>query len=91
MHQSAGLQPLNLSPSPVPTMMSAYAILLLLAHWAVAQFLEKPPTAANPNTIKDCTWWHIAASGETCDSIAETYGLTIKQFETYVSQSLWRR
>jgi hypothetical protein len=68
--------------------MSLYTVVFLLAHWAVAQFLEKPPTDANTNTIKDCTWWHIAASGETCASIAETYGLTIKQFETYVSQLL---
>jgi hypothetical protein len=65
-------------------MKSLYPAACLLSHGALAQYLEPPPTATDPTTIDDCSYWHIATSGETCASIAATYGLTLQQFELYV-------
>lgn len=57
---------------------------LVLAHGALAQFYEPPPTTADPNTIRDCTWWHVAAAGDTCAGIAAEMGLPVSDFQTYV-------
>ena len=64
------------------------ATVLALAQGVWAQFTVQPDTPADPNTIKDCTWWHVAAAGETCASIAAGYSLSRQQFATYVSLGL---
>ncbi|KAK3491815.1 hypothetical protein B0T13DRAFT_490449 [Neurospora crassa] len=53
---------------------------LFLSHGAWSQFTVPPDTTADPNTIKTCTWWHVAGSGDSCTSIASTYGITSEQF-----------
>jgi len=55
---------------------SALATVIFLAHGAWAQFTVQPDTPADSNTIKDCTWWHVASNGDTCAAIASSYGLT---------------
>ncbi|KAM7198731.1 LysM domain containing protein [Naviculisporaceae sp. PSN 640] len=56
---------------------------LVLAHGALAQFYEPPPTTADPNTILDCTFWHVAGTGDTCASIGDLNGLSIATFQNY--------
>lgn len=58
---------------------------LFLAGGVRSQFLVEPSTKADPNTIKDCTWWHVVASGDTCALIESSYSVTHQQFTTYVS------
>ncbi|KAM7214826.1 hypothetical protein V8F06_009816 [Rhypophila decipiens] len=55
----------------------------LLAQGAWSQFTSDPDTTADPNTVKTCTWWHVAASDDTCASIATAYGLTAFAFTTW--------
>lgn len=43
-----------------------------------------PPAPAASDTIEDCTNWWVVASGDTCQSIADSNGLTLAQFGTYV-------
>lgn len=49
-----------------------------------AAYIVEPDTPASPDTIDDCTYWQIASETDTCASIAEWWGITIKQFNTYV-------
>ncbi|KAI0112109.1 hypothetical protein GGR51DRAFT_547171 [Nemania sp. FL0031] len=46
-------------------------------------WIEPPPTKADPNTIQDCTWWHVASSSDTCSGVASMYGLTVDQLVAY--------
>ena len=55
---------------------------LVLAHGALAQFYEPPPSTADPNTIRDCTWWYVAATGDGCASIASGHNLQLSNFFT---------
>ncbi|KAK0710665.1 hypothetical protein B0H67DRAFT_601626 [Lasiosphaeris hirsuta] len=56
---------------------------LILAQGALAAFYEDPPTTADPNTILDCTWWHVAASGDTCAGIAAGPAIEVSAFQSY--------
>lgn len=60
---------------------------LLLASFAalVAGYTVDPPAPAANDTIQDCTNWWVIASGDTCQSIADSSGITLDQFDTYVS------
>lgn len=52
----------------------------------VVAYLEEPPTEAAPDTIQDCSWWHVAESGDSCSNIATANGLTLAEFSNvYVS------
>ncbi|KAK8037851.1 hypothetical protein PG991_001197 [Apiospora marii] len=57
--------------------------LIVLPALGAAQYTVDPPTTAAPDTIKDCTYWQVAAENDTCASIAQYWGLTLDQFETY--------
>ncbi|KAK6857297.1 hypothetical protein PG990_010859 [Apiospora arundinis] len=57
--------------------------LALLPALGAAQFQEAPPTTAAPDTIRDCTYWQVAAAEDTCDSIAAYWGITLDQFKAY--------
>lgn len=61
------------------------AIGALFTRGALGQFTQPPPTTADPNTIKDCTWWHVADTGDTCESVRALYDLSAVQFVSYVS------
>lgn len=52
----------------------------------MAQWVEPSPTTADPGTIHDCTWWHVATSSDTCDTITAAYGLTQDQPFSYLSR-----
>ncbi|KAF1922869.1 uncharacterized protein M421DRAFT_426488 [Didymella exigua CBS 183.55] len=56
---------------------------LVVPPWLVAAYAVDPPSTAAPDTIADCTYWHIAAETETCSGITEYWGLTEAQFATY--------
>lgn len=51
--------------------------LVLLASPALSQFLEPPPTTADPNTLPECSWWHVAGAGDTCEDLSDTWGITV--------------
>ncbi|CCC14395.1 unnamed protein product [Sordaria macrospora k-hell] len=53
---------------------------IFLSHGVWSQFTVPPDTTADPNTIKTCTWWHVAGSSDSCASIASAYGITSEQF-----------
>lgn len=57
---------------------------LVLAEGVLAQFYEPPPTTADPKTILDCTYWHVAGTGDTCASIAGLTSLSVHIFQNYV-------
>lgn len=63
---------------------------LFLAHGVWSQFTVPPDTTADPNTIKTCTWWHVAESSDSCASIASLYGITSEQFARWVSSCRWK-
>ena len=62
--------------------------LVLLPALGAAQYSVDPPSTAAPDTIRDCTYWQVAADNDTCSSISAYWGIALEQFETYVS--LWR-
>ncbi|KAL2757501.1 carbohydrate-binding module family 50 protein [Sodiomyces alcalophilus JCM 7366] len=59
------------------------ALPALWASSAVAQWLTDPPSIADPNTPADCSWWHIAASSDTCESISLNHHISEAQFQSY--------
>ncbi|KAF4919633.1 LysM domain-containing protein [Colletotrichum viniferum] len=63
----------------------SFAVLVAQLSWSVvAQSWDvAPPSTADPNTPSDCTWWHVAESSETCDTIATSYGLEVSDFTSY--------
>jgi hypothetical protein len=48
----------------------------LLVNGVLSRFLEPPPTTADPKSLPECTWWHVAGAGDTCDTLSATWGLT---------------
>lgn len=63
-------------------------LLLLLAAFAVGRataYTVPPPTTAPSDTISDCTNWQVAASSDTCQSLADDGLLTLAQLYDYVS------
>jgi hypothetical protein len=59
-------------------------IFLAEASALASAYLVDPPTFAAADTIKDCSAWHIAVTGDTCELIAENNWITAKQFQSYV-------
>lgn len=58
----------------------------------VVAYLEEPPTSAAPDTVQDCSWWHVAESGDSCGDIALENGITLSDFSNvYVSSSALSR
>ena len=66
-------------------MKSLYATLgcVIFASGVLAQFLEPPPTTSDPQTIKECTFWHIAVAGDTCEKLSSDSALTVAQLTTW--------
>ncbi|KAK8043699.1 hypothetical protein PG993_006129 [Apiospora rasikravindrae] len=58
-------------------------LLVQMACLGAAEFVEPPPTTADPSTIQDCTWWFVAGTSDTCDQVLATYGLTRAQLDRY--------
>ena len=56
---------------------------VLLASCTLSQFLEPPPTTADPNTLPECSWWHVAGAGDTCEQLSAAWGVTIATFTTW--------
>jgi hypothetical protein len=48
-------------------------------------YIIDPPTTAAADTVQDCSAWHVAETGNTCDQIAENYWITPEDFASYVS------
>ncbi|KAI3336889.1 carbohydrate-binding module family 50 protein [Xylariaceae sp. AK1471] len=46
-------------------------------------YLVDPPTTAPSNTIQDCSYWAMASSDDTCESIADGNHITLSQLYTY--------
>jgi hypothetical protein len=67
-----------------PTPLTLTLTTLHLLFTAAAAYTLDPPTTANPDTIPDCTYWHVAEATDTCDSISASYYITLAQFTTYV-------
>ncbi|TDZ67286.1 LysM domain-containing protein [Colletotrichum trifolii] len=65
--------------------LSFFAVLAAQLSWSVVaqSWVVEPPSTADPATPSDCTWWHTAASSETCDLIAAAYGLPVSDFTSY--------
>lgn len=61
--------------------LSAFAYLLIVS----TAYLVDPPTTAPSNTITDCSNWVVVATGDTCAGLASDNGITLAQFDTYVS------
>ncbi|KAK8073176.1 hypothetical protein PG994_004075 [Apiospora phragmitis] len=57
--------------------------LVLLPALGAAQYTVDPPTTAAPDTIRDCTYWQVAADNDTCAGIGQYWGITLEQFEDY--------
>ncbi|KXH67633.1 LysM domain-containing protein [Colletotrichum salicis] len=55
----------------------------MLCLGAFAQYTERPPSTADPNTIKDCTWWFVARASDTCARVTATYSITQDQLVRY--------
>ncbi len=51
----------------------------------VSGYLVDPPTTAPDDTIKDCSNWVVAGKSDTCDSLAESGGITLDELYLYVS------
>ncbi|KAH6639792.1 hypothetical protein C7974DRAFT_389209 [Boeremia exigua] len=56
--------------------------LALLPYFGAA-YLDEPPTTAAPDTIPECSLWHIVTETDTCASISADWFITEAQFSTY--------
>jgi hypothetical protein len=69
--------------------MSAKSLLwaaLFLGLWSsTSAYLVDPPSTASADTVSDCSGWHVPTIGDSCDSIAEGWLITTKDFIAYVS------
>lgn len=55
----------------------------------VFAYLEDPPTTAAPDTIQDCSWWHVAEAGDECTAIADVWSISVSDFTlVYVSTTI---
>ncbi|KAJ9143047.1 LysM domain-containing protein [Pleurostoma richardsiae] len=62
---------------------------LLGLHLSLAcAYLTDPPTTADPNTVSDCSYWVVAASGDSCTAIAADYGISEIDFENIYNPSV---
>lgn len=68
----------------VSSLRQCLAVQVLLISLTAAEWTVPPPTAADPDTIEDCTLWHEASASDTCASVASFNGLTEEQLTTYV-------
>lgn len=69
-------------------MISPFILGLAVLPCLGAAYLEDPPTTAAPDTIADCSAWHVAAENETCASISKSWYITEAQFVVWVSLEL---
>ena len=65
------------------SLQSLPAVLLLLSR--ANAWLEPPPGNVADSTIEDCTNWFLADGIQICETVAEDYGISLKQFVQYVS------
>ena len=82
---SVGLESTNLIMS-FKTLFSA-GLLLGPELWQAHAYLVDPPTKADPKTVSDCSNWVTAASGDKCDVIASQNGISVSDFDVYVSSN----
>jgi hypothetical protein len=54
-----------------------------LAH----AYLIDPPTTASSDTVQDCSNWVVVSSSDKCLTLADDNGITLAQFQTYVSMN----
>ncbi|KEY73229.1 hypothetical protein S7711_10817 [Stachybotrys chartarum IBT 7711] len=59
------------------------ATLAAFLGFGAAQYTVDPPTTAAPDTILDCTYWHVALANDTCEVVNEYPWLTLEEFYTY--------
>lgn len=52
-----------------------------LAH----AYLIDPPTTAASDTVQDCSNWVVVSSSDKCLTLADDNGITLAQFQIYVS------
>ncbi|KAL1796842.1 hypothetical protein ACET3X_005382 [Alternaria dauci] len=64
-------------------MLAAFTFHLALIPLLVRAYETEAPTTASPDTISDCTWWHVATETDTCATISEYWGITEAQLKTY--------
>lgn len=68
---------------------SCALVLLSTALPFCVAYIEEPPTTADANTVSDCSWWVVAATGDTCTAIAEDWSISVSDFElVYVSLNI---
>jgi hypothetical protein len=58
---------------------------LAVAISCTRAYVTDPPTTAASDTASDCSSWEIAASADTCESIAASWLITATDFGNYVS------
>ncbi|KAI8944635.1 hypothetical protein F4801DRAFT_571068 [Xylaria longipes] len=49
----------------------------------VVGYLIDPPTTADPATVSDCSNWVVISNGDTCQTIADDYFITVEDFSDY--------
>lgn len=67
-------------------MKSLFALAFASIPLLSAAYIVDPPTTAAPDTIEDCTYWHVAEDADTCASMSAYWGLTEAQLAAYVCQ-----
>lgn len=60
------------------------ALAVLIQVRLGAAYLVDPPTTAPSDTIPDCTNWAVATSSDTCNTLADSGGITLSQLYSYV-------
>ncbi|KAG9187678.1 hypothetical protein G6011_05549 [Alternaria panax] len=64
-------------------MRASFALVVVLLPLLAATYEVEPPTTASPDTIVDCTYWHVAAENDTCASISTEEWVTEAQLSAY--------
>lgn len=67
--------------------MSVVAASAVILASGVLGYTEPPPTTALPGTVEDCTWWAVAAAGDTCRSLADGNFISQDELKRMVSIS----
>jgi hypothetical protein len=70
--------------SKMPHLYYFTAIIALTLSTLAFGYTVDPPTTAPSNTIQDCTNWVVAASSDTCSTLAADGAITLSQLYSYV-------
>lgn len=63
-----------------------YLTLTALALRPVDAYLVSPPGTAAPGANEDCSGWVYNAYKLSCDAVVNYYGITLGEFEEWVSR-----